>query len=522
MAATPKLSQLQPTYNSVAPRHGVITLFGYGIQVRVERGHLVLEDGIGPERIRYRLAKVGHELRRLIIIGSDGNVSLAALRWLSDQDVALSMLERDGKVLAVTGPVRSSDAKLRRAQALALNSEIGLTIARELIFRKIAGQENVAREVLRNSTVADEIARVASLAESQGLDSVRLIESQAAAVYWAAWRDVPIIFPAKELCSVPNHWLTFGTRKSLLTGSPRLAVNPPNAMLNYLYALLESESRLAAAALGLDPGLGVLHMDTAARDSLACDLMEAIRPQVDRYVLTWLLSRPLRRDWFFEQRNGNCRLMSSLATQLAETSPAWARAVAPVAEWVARELWSTTRKRVNTELPPTRLTQNRKRQAKGRPSETGMVSAPLREKLCHNCGKRLSKGGERLCIKCAQPGLVDRMRAVAAKGRLTAQSPTAQVLRSATQKRNWSKIREWKQSGSSVSVNEQTYTQEILPRLANCKSSEIARTLGVSLQYAVWIRRGLRQPHPRHWQPLARLAGLFVDRDAQFIASGRE
>jgi hypothetical protein len=41
-------------------------------------------------------------------------------------------------------------------------------------------------------------------------------------------------------------------RISPLTASPRLAVNPPNAMLNYLYAVLESESRLALAALGLD------------------------------------------------------------------------------------------------------------------------------------------------------------------------------------------------------------------------------------------------------------------------------
>jgi hypothetical protein len=30
----------------------------------------------------------------------------------------------------------------------------------------------------------------------------------------------------------------------------------PNAILNYLYSVLESETRLAAAALGLDPGLG--------------------------------------------------------------------------------------------------------------------------------------------------------------------------------------------------------------------------------------------------------------------------
>ena len=69
-----------------------------------------------------------------------------------------------------------------------------------------------------------------------------------------------------------------------MTGSPRLSVNPPNAMLNYLYAVLEAEARLAASALGLDPGLGVMHVDTNARDSLACDLMEPIRPQVDAFV----------------------------------------------------------------------------------------------------------------------------------------------------------------------------------------------------------------------------------------------
>ena len=76
-----------------------------------------------------------------------------------------------------------------------------------------------------------------------------------------------------------------------------------------MYALLESESRLAAAAVGLDPGIGVLHVDTDARDSLACDLMEPARPHVDAYLLKWITEGPLRREWFFEQRDGNCRLM---------------------------------------------------------------------------------------------------------------------------------------------------------------------------------------------------------------------
>jgi hypothetical protein len=101
-------------------------------------------------------------------------------------------------------------------------------------------------------------------------------------------------------------------------------------MLNYLYAVLESESRLAAAALGLDPGNGVLHVDTPARDSLACDLTEVVRPQVDAFLIDWITRETLKREWFLEQGDGNCRLMAQLAIKLSETAPIWGRAIAPV------------------------------------------------------------------------------------------------------------------------------------------------------------------------------------------------
>jgi len=148
-----------------------------------------------------------------------------------------------------------------RAQAVAHSSGAAVQIARELIDKKLAGQERIARYKLLAGENADAILRYRSeLAEANTTESVRLIESQAASAYWAAWRTLPINFPRKDERQVPNHWRVFGARVSPLTGSPRVAVNPPNAMLNYLYSLLESESRLAAVALGLDPGLGVLHV----------------------------------------------------------------------------------------------------------------------------------------------------------------------------------------------------------------------------------------------------------------------
>jgi CRISPR associated protein Cas1 len=204
------------------------------------------------------------------------------------------------------------------------------------------------------------------------VQAIRLAEAQAAYAYWSCWHTIPVTFPTKDLPRVPEHWRAFGARLSPLTNSPRLSVNPPNAMLNCLYAVLESEARLAAVALGLDPGLGIMHADMPVRDSLACDLMESVRPLVDAYVLDWITRQPLRREWFFEERNGNCRLMGSFAKRLSETAPTWARAVAPIAEHVAKALWSA-----RTGIrPPTLLTQAHRRAARGAPLPT--IPTPLR------------------------------------------------------------------------------------------------------------------------------------------------
>ena len=82
MAAAENLRQLPQSHNYdaelIVPRHGVVTLFGYGIQVRVDRGHLLLEDGIGTDRRYARLPRVGHGLKRLVVTGSDGMVARCA------------------------------------------------------------------------------------------------------------------------------------------------------------------------------------------------------------------------------------------------------------------------------------------------------------------------------------------------------------------------------------------------------------------------------------------------------------
>jgi CRISPR-associated endonuclease Cas1 len=378
MAATLTVPQHLQHCNFVPilPRQGVITLFGYGIKVHVDRGHLTIQDGIASDRRAARLPRVGHGLKRLVVIGSDGMVSLAALLWLASQDAAFVMLDRRGKVLVTTGPVRPSDARLRRAQSLAPESGAALKIAIELIRQKLIAQERLVRDRFQNETSAEIIVNARqALLKARSSDEIRRHEARGALAYWTAWHNLPLEYSRTDLQRVPEHWKTFGSRLSPLTRSPRLAVNPPNALLNFLYAILESEARLAISELGLDPGIGFLHSDTRTRDSLACDLMEPIRPQVDAFVLNWLHRGPLSRNWFFEERDGNCRLTSACAATLSETSRLWMQACGPLAEWVAHTLWSTTSRPSRAKAPATRLTQNRKREAKGIP--TASPIAPM-------------------------------------------------------------------------------------------------------------------------------------------------
>jgi hypothetical protein len=298
-----------------------------------------------------------------------------------------------------------------------------------------------------------------------------------------------------------DHWRTFGARISPLTGSPRLAANPPNAILNYLYALLESEARLAAAALGLDPGLGVLHADTTARDSLACDLMEPIRPQVDAYLLDWITPQPLDRKWFFEERDGNCRLMASFAARLSETVTTWRRAVAPVAEWVAREFWRTIRK---PDAPlATRLTQSNKRDTKGARISPALP-APQPENVCLGCGKALPAGRTH-CATCAVEVSRKKMLEVARQGRIASKSPESRARVAATQRRQQRARYDWQPSSQPDWLTEEFYVKQVRPLLRKVSLSKIVSAIDVSIMYASDIRRGRCRPHPRHWRGLAEL-----------------
>jgi hypothetical protein len=229
--------------------------------------------------------------------------------------------------------------------------------------------------------------------------------------------------------------------------------------------------------------------------------MEPLRPEVDAYVLNWLHREPLRREWFFEQRNGNCRLMASFASYLAETSSTWAQRVAPIAEWVAKALSASFSQSRRFGLP-TLLTQQHRREAKGA-SVREPEQPPEPPRICRACGTGLRRGQR--CAGCGSMSSAESTTGIARR-------PSADEKRRAVASRRLAGADvAWKPSEQPAWLTEQVYHERILPGLAHVSVPRLAAALGVSKPYAAGVRHGQQSPHPRHWKTLAELAGVLGD-----------
>ena len=81
--------------------------------------------------------------------------------------------------------------------------------------------------------------------------------------------------------------------------SRRPPLDPINALLSFVYALLVHDVRAALETVGLDPAVGFLHRDRPGRPSLALDLMEEFRPFfADRLVLSLINRRQVSAKGF--------------------------------------------------------------------------------------------------------------------------------------------------------------------------------------------------------------------------------
>lgn len=484
----------RPEPAPIEPVNGTVVLQGFGISVRVINGALVCEDGICQERRRATFYKVDR-IRRLVLDDVDGYITTAALQWLFDAGVELIVLGRDDAVLAHGVSPGADYPALRRGQALAALHPAGIEFMRELLVAKLDGQAGL----LQNRTLLPEqlhepaavaakmIERLAGeLRRAPALyERFQALEAQAAQTYWKTLEEFPVRFDRAALAHVPPHWRSLGPRMSPLSDAPAKAATPGQALVNYVYAILRGEVTAACRRAGLDPGVGLMHVDTRKTANLALDLMEPVRVEADRLVLDLLRRQVFRRRDFGQRSDGEItlaletrrRVSEVAAPLLREASRSWVWRFEEAVALVARSAGATA------SFLPQKTGEGRPRRPGG--IRTGVLTLWNR---CEECGAAVPDT-RRFCLRCA-------MRRQEERGAPARERPALQ--RSETMRERHRERRQWdeRHTDEEAAALRGLWRDTLLPLLQAKSLDTIAAALRISSRTARRWRSGEVIPHP--------------------------
>ncbi|HOV89762.1 MAG TPA: CRISPR-associated endonuclease Cas1 [Syntrophorhabdaceae bacterium] len=110
----------------------------------------------------------------------------------------------------------------------------------------------------------------------------------------------------------------------------RPPLDPVNSVLSLCYTLLHYEFVREIEMIGLDPFVGFYHQFDYGRESLACDLVELYRVDVDRFV--WQIFRErsfTERDFIYDKDKPGCYMKKSARERFYFLHEEWSKNIRP-------------------------------------------------------------------------------------------------------------------------------------------------------------------------------------------------
>lgn len=364
-----RIAQKDSAYTTVASEGRSIIINGFGTGMSVKQDRLIIRCGMthSTQEIQPEILYRGiHGISSIVWItnGGDGSLSIASMKWCASQNISIIILTNHGEHIATIHPFVDSpqalgyaaqdngraDIKLRRAQYNLQVTGKDIPLARVIILRKLEAQRKCLESHLelpdrnRGFEAIDTATKWLSVPTptpaTNDLNGIRLFEARASQGYFGAWQGLPLRIDAKAEKNWATEWKYVGQRKSHLTRfmSPQNAVTPINAILNFCYAILESQIRIALHAIGADIYVGILHSDKEARENLVYDAMEGLRGEIDHLVLEFIKAHVFSVGDFNVQVSGVISIHPSLCKILAEMVKVSQRRADNEVRWLKREI----------------------------------------------------------------------------------------------------------------------------------------------------------------------------------------
>jgi CRISPR-associated protein Cas1 len=234
------------------------------------------------------------------------SASTAAVRLLLYNGVPLVFLDKRGHYLGRLESRWSGTSQLRNKQRPCFDQH-AVTLSREVVSAKVHNQARVLEKWMRRGAkdLADTVKNLKEWSlkalRETSLESLRGLEGAATREYFRA------------------------VSKALPTGFTRSSRPPKdliNAALSTAYYSLMERCLAAVSVVGFDPYAGFFHTAKHGKPSLALDLMEPLRPVVDRVIFGAVRKRQIKPD-YADHRDGGCYLTPEgfefVLTMIADT-----------------------------------------------------------------------------------------------------------------------------------------------------------------------------------------------------------
>ncbi|MCX8028366.1 MAG: CRISPR-associated endonuclease Cas1 [Thermodesulfovibrionales bacterium] len=231
------------------------------------------------------------QLKRVVVVGKAA-IDTPVLHRLAEENISVIFLS--GRSMKFCGMLHGrlhNNAIVRLKQyEKSTKPDFALQFSSQIVREKLKGQITLLDEIREHrkdirmpileaintiKSIIEKIDTVSSIASLMGL------EGGASATYFSAFTKA----------FAPSLNFTKRTRRP-----PK---DPVNAMLSLCYTMLHFEMVREIELIGLDPTIGFYHQFEYGRESLASDLVETYRVEVDRLVYELFRSKEFGSDDFY-------------------------------------------------------------------------------------------------------------------------------------------------------------------------------------------------------------------------------
>lgn len=199
-------------------------------------------------------------------------VSVGALATCSVWGIDFLVLAHTGKPIAYLRSLEDdSHVTTRVAQYEALKSNVGIDIAKKIVYSRILGQNEVLKKYCLRQ---HDIMRVKETIDRIDSDKLSLVRKQLLSI---EGRCTDFYF----------HQIFQLLPKTLMIDRRRTykAYDGINNIFNLCYTVLKWKVHLATVKSKLEPFLGFLHSEQFSKPSLVCDLMETYRCLIEDFII---------------------------------------------------------------------------------------------------------------------------------------------------------------------------------------------------------------------------------------------